>query len=261
MVKLVVTDLIRKTVLQYNAQVASSTSSLTDGAGTETRTKEEIITEATPSLAYVAHERLVEIVQHLRQNTSPANDAPEDFSLTRILKGTQVYIPSRPVSAPKSQEYLDRMARLKHDLEEAEYQTMIRETNSSFTGQDDDYQTPATALKELKHQISTILNVIISVLSVSWALWYWSGSSASNWSLASRTLLSLFGGLVVLIADVAMYSNYLAKIGTAKKNERSKKEITSVISTMQFGTGPIHEKAKTMLQPVGEPESTIRKRK
>lgn len=114
------------------------------------------------------------------------------------------------------------MNRLRIRLQEQEYQDMIASTVPELA-------TPfyeSFDKKELKNQLSVIINVLFSVVSVGFAVWTWAGSSLTT---GKRLLLSLFASFVVLIAEVTLYMGYLQRIEEAQKEERLKKEIKTVI--------------------------------
>ena len=61
-------------------------------------------------------------------------------------------------------------------------------------------------------------------MSVAYAIWYWTETS---WGLplSYRVLLSVFFGILVLVAEVVVYMGYLNKIEDARTRERKKKEV------------------------------------
>ncbi|KAF6069403.1 Endoplasmic reticulum-based factor for assembly of V-ATPase family protein [Candida albicans] len=71
------------------------------------------------------------------------------------------------------------MEKLRLEAKEQEYRRLINPTPQYSTLYDkklEDYDlapTPQQASKELKNQLTTIINVFISVGSVSYAIWYW----------------------------------------------------------------------------------------
>jgi hypothetical protein len=167
----------------------------------------------------IPHEKLIHI----------ANSLGGEYRLSKLVKGTNVYIPPKPEPAPKSKEYVEMMKRLEVEYHEREYKRMV-DIVPLPDGSDD--ITPGMMIKQTREQISAIANVVISVASVAWAMWYWSGSS--GYSDSTRTLLSVFGGLGILVAETVVYLGYKNKIQDAKTVERKKKEKTNVISTYEI---------------------------
>lgn len=156
-------------------------------------------------------------------------------TLLELLRETKIII-NKPTEAPKkkSPEFLKSMEKLRLRAKEEEYQRLINpslQANTLYEQKFDEQElTPAQAHKELKSQLTTIVNVLISVGSVVYAIWYWTDSS---WKLQDsyRILLCLFFGLLVLVAEVVVYMGYLNRIEEAKIRERKKKEVKKIITT------------------------------
>ncbi|QLL30566.1 hypothetical protein HG536_0A03840 [Torulaspora globosa] len=131
-----------------------------------------------------------------------------------------------------SPEFKKDLERLGLQQRENEYQELIKKSrlrDSPFgsSGKNDD-PTPAQMAKEIREQMTTVFNVLVSVVSVVFAIWYWSGSS-TRLPLHYRVILCLFFGILVLVAEVVVYNSYLRKISDAKSKERSKKEKKKVV--------------------------------
>lgn len=117
------------------------------------------------------------------------------------------------------------MESLRSQQQEKEYQELIGNTY-----QQEASITPGMAVKELREQLSTIVNVALSVGSVAFAVWYWSGTS-THWALPVRTLLALFSAILVLVAETVVYLGYKNKIEEAATVEKAIKEVKTVVST------------------------------
>ncbi|KAK7208476.1 endoplasmic reticulum-based factor for assembly of V-ATPase-domain-containing protein [Myxozyma melibiosi] len=197
MVKLEVTPLIREAIELYNAKLG------------EDEEKRKI----DPAAAFVTHNSLARIAIELNQD--------EKYSLGKLVSGSGVYLPPKP-EKKVDPEYEARMNRLRISLQEQEYQSMIASTVPELA-------TPfyeSFNTKELKHQLSVIINILFSVMSVAVAVWMWAGA---NHSTGRRLLLSIFSGLIVLIAEVTLYIGYQQRMEDARNEERMKKEIKTVI--------------------------------
>lgn len=134
---------------------------------------------------------------------------------------------------PKSDAFVREMERLRLRAKEEEYQKLVNPAPSMATlyearFDDEKALPPAQAAKELRSHVTTIFNVILSVGSVVYAVWYWTNSS---WGLpdSQRVLLCLFFGILVLVAEVVVYLGYLNKIEEARVTERKKKEVKKVV--------------------------------
>ncbi|CAN6635185.1 vacuolar ATPase assembly integral membrane protein Vph2p [Trichomonascus vanleenenianus] len=184
---------------------------------------------------YITHSSVVKIHKKL------------GISMRELLKNTEVFFDPKPQPRPKTKEFLELLERMKIQEQETEYQKLLH--HDYEPGNEEDNITVGQAAKEVKEQLSTIVNIVISVASVAWALWYWTDSSMKSLSLASRTLISLFGGLVILIAEVVIYSRYKFKVQDARTVERSKREKTQIISSIEIYPEPTKEEKPNASKP------------
>lgn len=149
------------------------------------------------------------------------------FALTKLLKGLKPY--NEPIK-PKRQytpEFQAQLNQLQRKLDEQEYQELINRGKYKL---DEDYISPSEFAKEVKSQITTIINILVSVLSVVYAIWYWTDNYQFN--QAYRVLLCLFFGILVLVAEVVVFNSYIRKIDEAKTKEQKKKEVKKIIDTV-----------------------------
>lgn len=138
-------------------------------------------------------------------------------------------------------QFRSELRRLELIQKEQEYQGLIRKVDhlgiitpsGPRVAAPEDTEKPSQLAKEIKEQISAVFNVGVTVFSAIWALWYWSGSSASFPDYL-RVLLCLTGGIVVLIADIALYAGYKRKITEAKMRERQRKQVKRIINTISI---------------------------
>ncbi|CCD27338.1 Vph2p NDAI_0K01470 [Naumovozyma dairenensis CBS 421] len=132
-----------------------------------------------------------------------------------------------------SDDFKTQLKLLKLKQDELDYQNLIKkDKQNTLLGsneRDDNVDlSPAEINKQIKEQITTVFNILVTVVSVVFAIWYWSGSS-SYLPLHYRLLLCILAGITVLVAEVVVYNSYLNKIQEAKLKERSKKERKKVI--------------------------------
>ncbi|CAL9736776.1 vacuolar ATPase assembly integral membrane protein Vph2p [Monosporozyma servazzii] len=146
---------------------------------------------------------------------------------------------SKPGSS-YSPEFKKQLDSLRYKLNEKEYQDMIKEEpliknihDTRIDNPDTINMTPSQMNRQIREQITTVFNILLSVVSVVFAIWYWSRSS-SRFPVEIRILLCLFFGILVLVADVVVYNGYLKKLDESKVKERSKKEKKKVIKTIQI---------------------------
>lgn len=128
-----------------------------------------------------------------------------------------------------SEDFKKKLEFLKYQEQELEYQSMVKRSKFVFSLQEDDELTPSQINKQIKEQVTTVFNVLVSVISVVVAIWYWTGSS-TNFPVHVRLLLCLFFGILVLVADVVVYNSYLKKLEEAKVKEKTKVEKKKVLS-------------------------------
>ena len=180
------------------------------------------------SESYITHQDLVKFYQTCHPTSS----------LLQLIQQSKLHVPKFEThKQPKTKEFLKSMERLRLEAKEQEYRKLINPTPQFSTlyeeKLDEHDLTPQQAAKELKNQLTTIVNIIISVVSVAYAIWYWTETS---WGLplSYRVLLSVFFGILVLVAEVVVYMGYLNKIEDARTRERKKKEVKKVVRTFNL---------------------------
>lgn len=108
-------------------------------------------------------------------------------------------------------------------------------------------------LNEVHRQVMLILNFMASILGVAGTLWV----VARWWSLPARIFLTLFGSIVVAIAEVGVYWAYVWKMDKGNTKEKTLKEKKEVIQTWVVGS---EEKDDSVLVKEKTPDTTLRKR-
>lgn len=143
-------------------------------------------------------------------------------SMREMLRLTSFTVPNKNEKPkPKSPEFVALMEKLRREQQEREYQQLVKsEETESF----------ALAVRETRSHITTIFNIMLSVGSVVYAIWYW---TATLWRIGSayRVLLCLFFGLLILVAETVLYLGYLNKVDDARTRERKKMEKRNVVRT------------------------------
>ncbi|KAG0676326.1 Vacuolar ATPase assembly integral membrane protein [Pichia californica] len=175
-----------------------------------------------------------------------------------------LYDDSKMEKEVKSEGYVKLMNQLRSEEKEREYRTLLKRNTTkmasvgvdgigSYTFIKDRENTEShvdgiNAVKEIKHQLTTIVNIMITVLSVGYAVWYWSGSSmglseSSNGN-GIRILMSLVASLLVLVAEVVVFGGYLRKVEEARDKEKKVVENRKVVETIVI-TGKSGKKGTT----------------
>ncbi|CAI4581936.1 CQS_1a_G0031310.mRNA.1.CDS.1 [Saccharomyces cerevisiae] len=157
-------------------------------------------------------------------------DSDLPCSIKELLKPLEFEFKPKAVRGSHySEDFKKNLEFLKYQEQELEYQSMVKRSKSVFSLQEEDELTPSQINKQIKEQVTTVFNVLVSVISVIVAIWYWTGSS-TNFPIHVRLLLCLFFGILVLVADVVVYNSYLKKLEEAKVKEKTKVEKKKVLS-------------------------------
>lgn len=106
-----------------------------------------------------------------------------------------------PPPSPKTEEYVQLMNKLR-EIESNRLNPSSEAANSTWEGFSSGLSI--SEKKEIKEQLTAIINVLVSMVAVAFAFWYW----CSSWKITSRLLMSLFGGLVTAVAEVFLFGRY-----------------------------------------------------
>jgi hypothetical protein len=153
----------------------------------------------------------------------------QDIPLSTLLKGLTPYTPTKPTKSSYSAEFQRLLDELKYKLEEQEYQEII---HRGKVKNDEEYMTPSEVWRQVNSYITNIINVLVTVAAVAWAIWVWTSYNPAVFKLQYRVLLCFFGGLLALIADVVVLNSFFRKLDEAKQKESKKKEIKKIIETV-----------------------------
>ncbi|SCU94650.1 LADA_0G10022g1_1 [Lachancea dasiensis] len=179
-----------------------------------------------------------EIETFLRKGSIPIRNLleirrqkPESTKLAGLLRNLDFSFKVKPSKGSSyTPEFKKQLERLRLEQDEKDYQEMVRRDAIGVL-HDEENLTPAQMSKQVKEQITTVFNILVSVVSVVFAAWYWSGSSAGM-KPHNRIFLCLFSGILVLVAEVVVYNSYLQKIEEARRRERSKVEKKTVVKNL-----------------------------
>lgn len=207
----------------------------------------------------------------------------EPFNLDTLLRGSYIWTPPKPETKEPTFEYKELMARLRREQEAREYQQMInpvppaestsrnlprssaanafKSTEAYIADSPDDEATYA----DINRQVTLIINVLISIVACSAALWMVS----KWWSTPARLALSFGGSILVAVAEVAIYWGYIYKVKESIKTERKIVEKKTLVRSWTVGQGGDEDevtmadkdsKIPELIEPVQKKE-LIRKRK
>ncbi|KAJ4861701.1 endoplasmic reticulum-based factor for assembly of v-ATPase domain-containing protein [Trichoderma breve] len=217
----------------------------------------------------ISHSEIINLYKKLGASQS----LPPKYSLEQLLQGSRVYIPPPPPKPEPSEEYKALMARLRREEDARAYERMInppppletfqhrfpnaaqafaeanRPSNSEDLGDDE------VTYNEIHRQVMLIINFLVSIAGVAVTLWI----AGRWWSLSSRIFLSLGGSILVAIAEVAVYSSYVWRMGEAKSKQGAVKEIKEVVQTWIVGQGEGDDKS-VLLESKDEGDEQVRRR-
>lgn len=100
-------------------------------------------------------------------------------------------------------------------------------TSAADLGDDD------ITYNEAHRQVMLIINFLVSIVGVAATLWV----VGRWWSLPARIFLTMGGSIVVAIAEVAVYSSYVWRLGESKQKKAGSSEVKEVVNTWQVGGG------------------------
>lgn len=193
---------------------------------------------------WITHKDLIKLYR-MHVSKLKKSKIRQDHTLLEFLSGSKIY--KEPVvGQKKTPEFITLMEQLRLKQKELEYQKMVNDDLASGNlhrmielererREGVDY-SPSKVAKEVKSQLSTVINILFTTVSVAYAIWYWTGSS-TNMSLEWRVLCSLFFTLLALVAEVVVFSGYVRKIRVARFEERHKQEKEVVVESISFQNG------------------------
>lgn len=211
---------------------------ISDSVGLEESTKDEILKREWIS---------VEDLKYLLN----MENLPKQKTL-HILSDLEFIFLKDPVK-PKTKEYTEQMIKLRNLELERQYQEMVKKESiydktllihkenrlGAKQDIDDEMLTPSRFAKQVKEQLTTVVNIIFTSSSVAYAVWYWTRSSMRDSNISFRLFLSLIFGLVALVAEVVVYNGYHRRINEAKAKERKQKEKKKIVETTIIQKGKI----------------------
>lgn len=167
------------------------------------------------------------------------------------------------------------MARLRREEEDRAYERMINppvmaETfaqrfpasqtaklfparTQSGTDESDDEIT----YSDINRQMALIINIIVSILACSVAIWM----ASSHWSTPKRLGLSMGGSGLIGVGEVVVYAGYLRRLKQAQERGKKHVEVKEILKTWVIGgESPVEEKSKIDAN-IREPNENLRQRR
>ncbi|ORY87550.1 endoplasmic reticulum-based factor for assembly of V-ATPase-domain-containing protein [Protomyces lactucae-debilis] len=109
------------------------------------------------------------------------------------------------------------METLAQQLHERDYQALLQDGSLHrplLSG--GNLAESAEDLRNLRNQLSTIVNVGLSIMTAAMAAWFW----LSSWSLPTRVLACLGSALGLGCIEVFLYLRYVTKVDQAKAYDK-----------------------------------------
>lgn len=157
--------------------------------------------------------------------------------MARLRREEEARSYERMVNSPHVESFFERYP---HASARA-FAAVNKPTSYTDTGDDD-----GITYNDVHRQLLLIMNFLVSILGVAGVLWV----AARWWSLPARLFLTMGGAAVVGVAEVAVYSIYVWKMGDAKQRQEAVSEVKEVIGTWVVGENDNSTDEKTTL--VGE---------
>ena len=222
----------------------------------------------------ISHAQVLELSKELKKNNI------EPYHLDALLRGSNIWVAPRSKPKEPTSEYKALMARLRKEQEARQYQEMINPTTpvqdpsqnlprssaaNAFTSTAayiEDSSDDEATYADIKRQVTLIINVLVSIVACSFALW----KVSRWWSTPARLAISFGGSILVAVAEVAIYWAYIFKVKESIKTEKKIKEVKTVERTWVVGPGggevmeTEREKGPGLLQSKEE-EAIIRRRR
>lgn len=152
-------------------------------------------------------------------------------------------------ATPRTENFYDRFP---HASARA-YAAVNQPSRKEDMGDDD------VTYNDVHRQLLLLFNFLVSILGVAGTLWV----AARWWSLPARLFLTMGGSAVVAVAEVAVYSIYVWRMGDAKERQEAVKEIKEVVDTWIVGEDEKkveNEKETVLLESKDEDTDGVRKR-
>ncbi|KAL1310909.1 hypothetical protein AAFC00_001136 [Neodothiora populina] len=247
MVLLTITPAAKTAIDRYNAVTDSRTLSSRDDVDALDEPSLIDVSVGDP----VSHTQLLRISDQFRQRNAQAPGAHSvtDLEVARLdalLRGSKIHTPPPKPKPEPSPQYVALMAKLRREEEERAYERMINPPLPTETfSQRFPSAAPAIPVKveddevvyaDVNRQLALIVNVLVSVIACSIAIWI----AARHWSVPQRLALSMGGSGLVAAAEIVIFSGYIRRVREAKQLEGRRIETKEVMETWVIDKKELH---------------------
>lgn len=148
---------------------------------------------------------------------------PSFTGLADLLAGTSVYADKTVQADEPDTGHRERMKAVEAELSESSYQALVapRDTLSpsgltiaSLLEPSSADGSRAAEGRRLRNQVSTIVNIAISMMTAAMAAWYWTPQGVG---LPKRVLVCFASAVALGAAEVFLYLRYLVKIDQGRQ--------------------------------------------
>ncbi|KAL9013056.1 MAG: hypothetical protein Q9173_002229 [Seirophora scorigena] len=224
----------------------------------------------------IEHAQVISLSKLLKEVRISQDIGNVAFHLDDLLRGSRLHNEHPKPRDEPTNEYKALMARLRRGEEARAYERLINplratETfeqhfpNSSNSRLFSDHQVQVAeddemTYADLNRQMTLIINILVSIVACSIALWLVAGS----WSVPSRLALSIGGSILIAVAEAVVYAGYLRRVKEAREKGKRHIEIKEIIKTWVIGTEnerPIQLNEASGATSKDSAQTQVRKRK
>ncbi|KAJ3144710.1 hypothetical protein HDU89_008082 [Geranomyces variabilis] len=157
--------------------------------------------EETPASAPLGRDNHIphSLLADLSAALVAATGQHEQYSLHVLIRGSTLHLPTPPPPPPKSARLLALLDAAHAEVSNREYAEMTRGLSTPRGGAGDASLNIGGELRDAFRSVSAVFNVLLSMGAVFVAV-YWVAGTVSR-DVGKRTLLGLFGALMVAIAE------------------------------------------------------------
>ncbi|KAI9725126.1 MAG: hypothetical protein M1828_003468 [Chrysothrix sp. TS-e1954] len=209
----------------------------------------------------ITYGQLLDLSIYMQQHGE--DDKLSKYELGTLLQGSQVKSSPRKLDRKtEGSDYQKLMARLRRQEEEREYKKMTSAPPEFPPAQPEispEDEKDEMTYSDVNRQMTLIINVIVSIVACGIGVWL----VARHFSTPQRVALSMTGGGVVGVAEVAVYFGYIRRLTEAKSKETAKTESRFISESWVIEARPTKEPLS--VEPTGDvqakDEGSVRLRK
>lgn len=178
--------------IKTGPELRSFIKSIPDNVGNIPENIHQLITSSTDVL--ITNSDLKWIGNYMKQN-------PDGITyLHQLMEGCIIELPTLPLPPPRSPELENRLARLRKEQEQKQYEKMVK--NVTFTSQPQTNESFAAELKVLNRQLLEVMGFVISLFAAFMFGFVGINFMIGPLDLGIRALLGVVIALIVAVAEL-----------------------------------------------------------